>query len=87
MTIRQLFREMASYRDRLSTEYDRDIRLAWHVAALSRSQKFPELKTLLSRGTQAAEKQSHREMRDNLEALSKLIGAPLQKAKAKRAPR
>lgn len=50
MTIRELFRELAAYKERRGIEHDRDMSLAWHVAALTRGTKgLPKLETLLTK--------------------------------------
>jgi hypothetical protein len=43
-----LFREFSAARQRLADQADRDIRLAWMTAALSRAKKLPPLPSLLS---------------------------------------
>jgi hypothetical protein len=62
MTVRELFREMAAYKERRGLEHDRDMSIAWHVAALTRGTKgLPKLKTLMTRRTenrQSASEQS-----------------------------
>lgn len=50
--------------------------MAWHVAALSRQEKLPELKRLLSTGTA---KQTRAEQLSVMQQLSARFGIPLQK--------
>jgi hypothetical protein len=59
-------------------EHDRDISLAWHVAALERQKKLPALKTLLAKGGRERV-QTVAEQRDMLHMLSAQYGIPLRK--------
>ena len=59
-------------------EHERDVALAWRVAALSRQEKLPKLETLLS---QRSPRQTAREQRGQLQVLSEMYGIPLRKAK------
>ncbi len=45
--MRQLFREFVVAREQSRDDQARDLSLAWHMAALQRTKKMPELKTLL----------------------------------------
>jgi hypothetical protein len=76
-----LFREFAAHKAKAVRRNEEAVFLAWKTADLTRCQKLPDLKTLLNRQPVGPHRQSIREMRDNVEALSKLIGVPLQKAK------
>jgi hypothetical protein len=50
---------MAAYKDRLGTERDRDITLAWHSAALTRGTKgLPKLETLLTKKPVRSQRQT-----------------------------
>jgi hypothetical protein len=79
-----LFREFVAHKALATRRNEAAVFLAWKTADLMRCQKLPELKTLLNKAPVGPHRQSMREMRDNVEALSKLIGVPLQKAKGKR---
>lgn len=85
--MRELFREFAAHRSMARRRNDEAVFLAWKTADLTRCKKLPELKDLLNRTPVGPHRQSIREMRDHVEALSKLIGVPLQKAKGKRTER
>ena len=49
-------------KQRLDEQFDRDLRLAWTVAALSRQEKLPDLKTLTAHKPQAQTEAQRREM-------------------------
>jgi hypothetical protein len=81
MTLRDVFREFVIYKQRQEDAHDRDIALAWHIAALERYDKtkpLPKLKSLLSG---ARKPQTRREQRGVLEQLSRQLGVPLQKVR------
>ena len=48
LTPRETAQVLRSATWRWQHEYDRDTRLAWHMAALQRSKRLPPLRTLLS---------------------------------------
>lgn len=49
LTVRELFRELVLVKERRDQAHDRDMSLAWHVAALTRGTKgLPKLETLLT---------------------------------------
>jgi hypothetical protein len=66
---------------RIDDERDKAISLAWHVAALSRTKKFPELRTLLKKRNRP---QSVPEQKAMLHILSEQYGIPLKRGKARR---
>jgi hypothetical protein len=82
-----LFREFVAHKARSKRQHEETIFLAWKTADLTRCKTLPDLQKLLNRAPSGPQKQSIREMRDNLEAIGKLIGTPLQKAKGKRGKR
>lgn len=50
LTVRGLFRELALAKERREGEHDRDMVLAWHMAALTRRTKgLPKVEQLLTR--------------------------------------
>ena len=57
--------------------HDRDMRLAWTVAALSRTQKLPKMETLFLRQTKA--EQTLADHRRAVQMLSEQYGIPLQR--------
>jgi len=56
--------------------HDRDMQLAWHVAALSRQPRLPPLRRLLAR--RHAARQTRAEVRTVLGELSQQYGIPLR---------
>lgn len=62
---------------RRDDERDVAMALAWHVAALSRAKKLPELRTLLSK---ARRPQTVDEQKSMLNILSQQYGIPLRRA-------
>lgn len=61
LTVRELFRELVLVKERRDHAHDRDMALAWHVAALTRGSKgLPRLDTLLTKKP-TARRQSVRE--------------------------
>ena len=61
---------------RAQAEYNRDVRLAWHVASLGRVEKLPRLDTLLIRPPQTVAEQ-----RAVVEALSAQLGIRTRKVR------
>ena len=53
-TARQVKRQFKAKSAQLRREHNERMSLAWHVAALPRYKKFPDLKKLLARETSAA---------------------------------
>jgi hypothetical protein len=60
LTIRQLYREFAVAKQRIDEDFDRDVRLAWSIAAFQRQEKLPDLKTLLAHGKPLSQTESDR---------------------------
>lgn len=81
MTIRELFREFVFAKRSYEEDYNRDVRLAWHVAALMRQEKLPRLESLLIRRPQkpSTRKEYLAAQRSMLKALSDRYGIPLRK--------
>lgn len=77
MTPREFARQQAAAVNRARDEHDRGVVMAWQTANLTRAEKLPDLRTLLAR-TQSG-RQTHDEMRAQLESLSRLTGFPLRK--------
>lgn len=64
---------------RVRNEFNRDVSIAWHMAALQRQKKLPALKTLLRQG-ERGEQQTASQHRAALAVLSEQYGLPLRKA-------
>jgi hypothetical protein len=84
MTIRDVFAEFVVFRSRQREVIDRDVVLAWNMAALSRQRRLPSLKSLLAKG-EAPKAQTPKQMRSVLESLG-YKSVPLSEA-AKKATR
>jgi hypothetical protein len=69
-------REFVIIADTRRDAHDRDMQLAWHVAALSRQPRLPPLRRLLARRHVAG--QTRGEVRTALSALSQQYGIPLR---------
>jgi hypothetical protein len=76
--MRGLFREFVAAKQRRMDEHDRDMALAWRVAALGRQKTLPKLDSLLSR---KAPRQSAHEQRGILHILSAQYGIPLKQGR------
>jgi hypothetical protein len=74
-----LFREFVVGQQARRDQHDRDISLAWHMAALERQKKLPALKSLLGRG--GDRRQTVAEQRNVLHMLSEQYNIPLRKGK------
>lgn len=62
MTLREWFRELVAAKERHEEMRDRDLSLAWHIAALTRGTKgLPTLEKLLGRRGRPSVRQSPRE--------------------------
>lgn len=83
MTIRGLFREFVVALQREGDDHDRAVALAWHIAALERQEKLPDLKALLSR-RQRSKPQTLHQQRATLHVLSAQMGIPLRPTKLRR---
>ena len=75
----------SKFRTFITDAQDRDIALAWRVAALDRYKTLPKLETLLSTGS-GSRRQTAAEQRGVLAILSAQYGRPLQQS-APRTPR
>jgi hypothetical protein len=62
-------------------QHDRDLSFAWHIAALSRQEKLPSLRKVLSRPSE--QKQTPEQMRAQVRVVSEQFGLRL-KTKKKR---
>lgn len=62
MTLREWFRELVAAKERYEEQHDRDLSLAWHIAALTRGTKgLPPLDRLRRRRGHGKVRQSVRE--------------------------
>lgn len=62
MTLREWFRELVAAKERHEETRDRDLSLAWHIAALTRGTKgLPPLERLLRRRGRASVRQTPQE--------------------------
>jgi hypothetical protein len=77
-----LFREFVVGLEARRDQHDRDMSIAWHVAALSRQKKLPELKRLLTKRKERPP--SLEQQRGVLHVLSAQYGLPLVTRKKKR---
>lgn len=77
MTMRELMQEFAIETETRREAQDRDLVLAWHMAAMSRMKTIPALQTLLARRDR---RQSSQQQRGALQMLSEQYGIPLRKA-------
>jgi hypothetical protein len=75
LTIRELFREFVAAKQRREDQHDRDVTLAWRMAALERQKTLPKLETLLSK---RGSKQTAAEQRGVLHVLSAQYGIPIR---------
>ena len=80
MSLRELWNEFRAARERNLIQNKRDLTLAWHIAALSRQKRLPELTDLLNSGSRR-KIQTPAEQRAWLHMLSEYIGVPLRKVK------
>jgi hypothetical protein len=78
--MRQLCREFVVARELAKNEQARDLALAWHVAALQRTKKMPELKTLL-RQLQPLTKQKPQEQLAAVHKIAADMGRPLKRVR------
>jgi hypothetical protein len=76
-TVKELVREFVVAAARARAAHDRDLRLAWSLAALSRTKRLPKLEQLLARRNPQG--QTPREMAGVLEQLSAQYGMPLRR--------
>lgn len=62
MTLREWYRELVAAKERQEEMHDRDLSLAWHIAALTRGTKgLPPLDRLLRRRGRASVRQTPKE--------------------------
>lgn len=86
MTLREVFRECVIAKQRRQDEQDRDLSLAWHTALLTRQEKLPPLKQLLTQRA-AHRPQTIAQQRTMLQALSEAYHLPIRQTKLKRVTR
>ena len=79
MTPREFAREQEAAEKQLHYRRERDVVLAWHTAAFSRTDKMPSLDTVLLRmRDRRGERQTYEQMKANLELISQLAGRPIR---------
>ena len=78
--MRQLCREFVVARDLAREDQARDLALAWHMAALQRTKKMPELKTLL-RQLKPLSKQSPQEQLAAVHKIAADMGKPVKRVR------
>lgn len=86
MTVREFVRELVVGKDTREEAHDRDVTLAWSIAAMTRGSKgLPKLNSLLIRKqtpNAQPQRQSLAEMQHMLEAISQAYQIPLRKGAA-----
>jgi hypothetical protein len=79
MTPREFAREQEAAQKRAHHQRERDVVLAWHTAVFSRTDKMPNLETvLLQMRDRHGERQTYEQMKANLELISQLAGRPIR---------
>jgi hypothetical protein len=81
-TMRTLVREFVVADTRRLDEHDRDMRLAWHIAALQRQKKLPDEKKLRARRVRG--RQTLREQFMVVKTLSEQYGIPVRRVVRRR---
>lgn len=77
MTPREFAREQEAHEQRAQFDRERDVVLAWHAAAFSRTDKMPSLELVLVRMRgRRGEAQTYEQMKANLQIISQLAGKP-----------
>lgn len=69
LSLRELWRELAAQHDQREAAHKRDRALAWHTAALTRTEKMPRFDKFVGSTAKRATKQSWQDMKSAMNAL------------------
>ena len=93
MTFRELYREFAAARQRFERDADRDVTVAWHTIRLwvqtQNDKKLPSLASQLpkragAKGRDRSDRQTPKQMRAMIRAISQFYGLPMRTVKRKK---